>query len=588
MAGNVIVAGVAPATPEGLLASVDSVTTDGSGDVTVTTSAAALDQAFTSLGVSDSGNPLALANSNFRPTTAGVRSLKRAHDLGVTDDVTLSLSHTDGALSVSGSLDLRAHVGVSLGLNTDFLDIPDGVNVSSRATVSAVAQLTASLSGSASWEIGDIQLGCFDIQVGPVPVVLCPTIPVDLDATGSISLGANVSVTVGASMTWSSADPTALDADNLTTPPVLGGGPQPGVSATATGTLALEAKPQVDIYGVTGPEVKATAQLTAKVNFLGSPFFSLQPSVSIGVGWAVNFLGYQADVTLTLATLDFPAFEIASAPTADLSVSPADPTVAPGVPTSFQATRSSGASQPITWSLRGQVTGDAITSGGVLTVVAPLGRTLTVVATDSTGAVGETTVTVGSAFDPPGDLQVTLVDPTDASVSWQAPFRTGGSALAGYTLVTQPATTVQQLPATATAATLSGLEAGTNYVISLYATNDDGVTSLPATGSTLDQGVDLPSGLAGVTSLTSDGDGYCAILGSGQVDCWGVNSSGALGNGTTTPTDVPTTVVGVGGVGTLSGVVALDGNSSSAGGYCALLDSGQVDCWGVNIWGAAR
>jgi alpha-tubulin suppressor-like RCC1 family protein len=593
VAGNVIIAGVAPVTPEGLLASVDSVTTDGSGDVTVATSAATLDQAFTNLGVSESGNPLAIANSTFQATSAGVRSLKRAKDLGVNADVTLSLSHTDGAFSVSGALDLRAKVDLSLGLNTGFLDIPDGVHVSSSATVSAVAHLTASVSGSASWEIGDIRLDCFDIQVGPVPVVLCPTIPVDLNATGSISLSADASVTVGAAMSWTSADPTALDAHNLTTSPVLGGGPQPGVSTTATGALALEAKPQIDIYGVTGPEVTATAQLTASVNFAGSPYFSLQPSVSVGVGWSINFLSYQADVTLTLATLDFPAFEITSAPNADLSVSPVDPTVAPGVPTTFQATRSDGASHPITWSLRGEVTGDAITSDGVLTVAAPGDRTLTVLATDSTGAVGETTVTVGSAFDPPGDLQVTLVDPTDASVTWQAPEETGGSALAGYTLVTQPATTFQQLPATATSATLSGLTAGTNYVVSLYATNVEGATSLPATESTspLDQDSDQPSGISGVTSLASDGAGYCAILGSGQVDCWGENTTGALGNGTTTPSDAATTVVGVGGLGTLSGVVALDGdiydgNQYNGGGYCALLDSGQVDCWGINTWGA--
>ena len=195
-------------------------------------------------------------------------------------------------------------------------------------------------------------------------------------------------------------------------------------------------------------------------------------------------------------------------------------------------------------------------------------------------------MTVGSGFDPPGDLQVTLTDPTDASVTWQAPLQTGGSALVGYTLVTQPATTVQQLPATATGATLSDLDAGRNYVISLYARNAAGATSLPATGSTLDQSADQPEGLGGVTSLANDGNGYCAVLDSGQVDCWGVNTDGALGNGTTTPTDVPTTVVGTGGLGTLSGVVSLTGNSSNYGGYCALLDAGQVDCWGVDVYGA--
>jgi hypothetical protein len=30
-------------------------------------------------------------------------------------------------------------------------------------------------------------------------------------------------------------------------------------------------------------------------------------------------------------------------------------------------------------------------------------------------------------------------------------------------------------------------------------------------------------GLAGVRSIGSDGDGYCAVLSTGSVDCWGLN-----------------------------------------------------------------
>ena len=86
--------------------------------------------------------------------------------------------------------------------------------------------------------------------------------------------------------------------------------------------------------------------------------------------------------------------------------------------------------------------------------------------------------------------------------------------------------------------------------------------------------------LSGVASLISDDLGsYCALLTSGGVDCWGSNLYGPLGNGTTTNSDVPVAVVGVGGTGTLSGVASV---TSSVGGpgYCALLHSGGVDCWG--------
>jgi alpha-tubulin suppressor-like RCC1 family protein len=101
--------------------------------------------------------------------------------------------------------------------------------------------------------------------------------------------------------------------------------------------------------------------------------------------------------------------------------------------------------------------------------------------------------------------------------------------------------------------------------------------------------VDGTAGTLGdVASLTSDGYGYCARLTSGKVDCWGYAEYGELGHGTfytTSPygSAVPLSVKGVGGTGTLSGVANL--TNDSYGGYCALLTSGQVDCWGEGDYG---
>ncbi len=86
--------------------------------------------------------------------------------------------------------------------------------------------------------------------------------------------------------------------------------------------------------------------------------------------------------------------------------------------------------------------------------------------------------------------------------------------------------------------------------------------------------------LAGVTSLASDMAGYCVVLTSGGVDCWGAGTGGELGNGSTLSNSAtPVEVEGVGGTGTLNGV------SSLVGGYCAVLTSGGVDCWGTGYGG---
>jgi alpha-tubulin suppressor-like RCC1 family protein len=85
--------------------------------------------------------------------------------------------------------------------------------------------------------------------------------------------------------------------------------------------------------------------------------------------------------------------------------------------------------------------------------------------------------------------------------------------------------------------------------------------------------VELP-GLPGVIGLS----GYCALLGSGLVRCWGPNTLGQLGIGTFSTDNAPVTVdpVTVHGV---SGATALAHDRSHG---CAIVQGGRVLCWGLN------
>lgn len=94
--------------------------------------------------------------------------------------------------------------------------------------------------------------------------------------------------------------------------------------------------------------------------------------------------------------------------------------------------------------------------------------------------------------------------------------------------------------------------------------------------------------VSGGTSVTIDGIKFVKVsvgvrhaLGltsQGTVYSWGYNSSGELGDGTTTDSSIPVQVKGIGGAGFLTGVTDI-----SAGGWFSLaLTNGRLVSWGIN------
>jgi alpha-tubulin suppressor-like RCC1 family protein len=89
--------------------------------------------------------------------------------------------------------------------------------------------------------------------------------------------------------------------------------------------------------------------------------------------------------------------------------------------------------------------------------------------------------------------------------------------------------------------------------------------------------VDVSGLTAGVASPGPGSMSTCAVLSTGALKCWGSNANGQLGDGTATTRSTPVDVSGLS-----SGV------SAASGGYahtCALLADGGVRCWGDNTYG---
>jgi alpha-tubulin suppressor-like RCC1 family protein len=99
---------------------------------------------------------------------------------------------------------------------------------------------------------------------------------------------------------------------------------------------------------------------------------------------------------------------------------------------------------------------------------------------------------------------------------------------------------------------------------------------------TTDAGVAVApvTGLTGVRALSAGYAHACAVVQSGDLYCWGANDQGQLGIGSTAESLTPTKLVALSDV-----IQVAAGGSSNSSFTCARESSGKVYCWGSNAFG---
>lgn len=97
------------------------------------------------------------------------------------------------------------------------------------------------------------------------------------------------------------------------------------------------------------------------------------------------------------------------------------------------------------------------------------------------------------------------------------------------------------------------------------------------TATSVSGAVDVLGLDSGVTAITAGFGHSCAVIRGGGVSCWGYNSYGQLGDGTKEDRHTPLSVIGL--PETIQSIAAGFGHT------CALTSSGGVYCWGNNTYG---
>src|SRR5262249_6387473 len=104
-------------------------------------------------------------------------------------------------------------------------------------------------------------------------------------------------------------------------------------------------------------------------------------------------------------------------------------------------------------------------------------------------------------------------------------------------------------------------------------------------GTTVSSTAPVPvSGLAGAVRVAAGLDFTCALVGTGAARCWGAGRLGQLGNSVHADSSLPVTVSDRAGSSFPPG---LDGGTIAPGAWsaCVALASGDLRCWGNNGYG---
>lgn len=282
--GSIISAGRSATFPSGALRKVKAVTTNGDGTKTVATAPAGLAEAVrrgkVTAVVPMNGTPTVITPGESTPGAAGNRSTRIGGGISREFSSTIAPGVTaSGAFSASADATVTVDVGW-LDVNADFT-----ATASESLDAKIVAGAAASFDTSVS--LGEFAFGTYDIQLGPVPVIVQPQVEVEARASGAIGGSVTVGFHQGVSGTAGihyDDGITPIQSFTNDEPDITG----PTLDTQATAKLELAVGFELEFYGAAEAGIDLSGSLQLDKTDCG---VSLTGAVNAGLTFELEVLG---------------------------------------------------------------------------------------------------------------------------------------------------------------------------------------------------------------------------------------------------------------------------------------------------------
>jgi alpha-tubulin suppressor-like RCC1 family protein len=591
--GNVLVAGIGPQTPNGLLLDVTGVTVNGTSE-TVTADLAAL---------TDLGSKVAFMASAQETVPPAFQVSPQDAPFGGG----LECSGQAQA-SISGNVGFDTpQIGVSLGF-TNFVIPKLKMTFNGHATASMDAAISAGGACSLTYSFGRTPLGPIVVLVGDFPVVITPVLSFDFTGTasadGALSFGVSQDVSVSAMLEGDAAGHVSTSGSATKSNAVT------NLTPSANGDLKGSVGPKLtflvygapvgnisaDIFGDLGVTDAGSAKwtLTGGVEAggeIGLPhLFHIGTTNLLSESWIID----QGDGSGGGSGLEATAISAGSNHACAITTSGGarcwgnnqygELGVGTNTGPGYCGYYNPWSCSQVPVDVSGLISGVAAISAGEWHTCAV--TTYGGIKCWGHGYDGELGNGSTENNSTPVDVNGLSFGVAAISAGWDhtcALTTSGGVKCWGKNANGQLGNNSTTYGPTPTPVDVVGLSSGVTAISAGYNFTCALTTSggVKCWGKTLNGNsstpTDVPGLTSGVSAISAGGYHACAVTMSRGVKCWGGNYSGELGNGSLTSSSTPVDVSGL-----TSGVTAIAAGFEHT---CALTTSGGAKCWGLNHWG---